>query len=70
MGAKKGAQGSTSSQIARYLVRHVGVEDFAFDYKPAFLPVSLAALASAEVAADGRSLSRGCYLEQGGKTAV
>lgn len=43
--------------MAQYLVCYVGVENFAFDNEPAFLPVSLASLTSAEVPTDGSSLS-------------
>jgi len=46
-----------SSQFAQYLVCYVGVEDFVFDNKPAFLPMSFASLTSAEVTTDGSSLS-------------
>lgn len=56
-GVKKRTQEAISSQIAQYLICYVGVEDFAFDNKPAFLPLSFASLRSAEVTADGSSLS-------------
>lgn len=48
-----------------YLTGHVGVENFAFDDKPELLPVPLAPLTPAEIATDGRALSRGSHLAGG-----
>lgn len=51
----------------RYLTGRVGVEHFAFDDEPELLPVPLALLTPAEVAADGGALSRGGHLAEGRK---
>lgn len=45
-----------------YLTGQVGVEYFALDDKPEFLPAPLAALTAAQVAADGGALSRRRHL--------
>lgn len=48
-----------------YLTGHVGVEYFAFDDEPELLPVPLAFLTPAEIAADGGALSGGGHLAEG-----
>lgn len=51
----------------RYLTGRVGVQHFAFDDEPELLPVPLALLTPAEVAADGGALSGGGHLAEGSK---
>ena len=51
----------------RYLTGRVRVEHFAVDDEPELLPVPLALLTPAEVAADGGALSGGGHLAEGSK---